>query len=96
MRGKAISFGETKIILNVFSHFETDNSSFDKNAVITLNSKATGAPRTSIPRIINMELNRQAKLGLTVRKNLTSWMSSTWEWSAEISSKIRKKLSRTC
>ena len=28
-----------------------------------------------------MELNRQAKLGLTGRKNLTSWVSSTSEWS---------------
>ena len=52
MRGKAISFGETKIILNVFNHFKTETSSFNENAVITLNSKAKGAPRTSIPRII--------------------------------------------
>ena len=82
MRGKAISVGETKIILNVFNHFKTENSSFNENAVITLNSKATGAPRTDLFRgLLNMELNRQAKLGLTGRKNLTSWMSSTWEWS---------------
>ena len=81
MRGKAISFGETKIILNVFNHFKTENSSVNENAVITLNSKATRAPRTSVPGLSNMELNRQAKLGLTGRKNLTSWMSSTWKWS---------------
>ena len=30
MRGKAISSGETKIILNVFNHFKTENSSLIK------------------------------------------------------------------
>ena len=33
MRGKAISSGEKKIILNVFKHFETENSSLKGNAV---------------------------------------------------------------
>ena len=28
-----------------------------------------------------MELNPLAKFGLTGRTDLTSWMSSTWEWS---------------
>ena len=36
MRGNAISSGERKIILNVFKHFKTENSSSIKNAVITL------------------------------------------------------------
>ena len=61
MRGKAFSFGETKIILNVFNHFKTENSSFHENAVITLNSKATRAPRTSIPRIIKYGVKSPSK-----------------------------------
>ena len=55
MRGKAMSFGEARIILNVFDHFKTENSSFNENAVITLNCKTTGAPRTSLLRIINIK-----------------------------------------
>ena len=65
MRGKAISSGERKIILNVSKHFQTKNSSLNENAVLTLTFK--------VPRISNMELNRQAKYGLT-RKNLASWI----------------------
>ena len=34
MRGKVISSGERKIILNVFKHFKTVNSSLNRNAVI--------------------------------------------------------------
>ena len=62
MRGKAISFGETKIILNVFNHFKTENSSFSENAVITLNSKTTGAQQTSVPRIIKHGVNSSSKI----------------------------------
>ena len=62
MRGKTISFRENKIILNVFSHFKTENSSFNENAVITLNSKATGALRTSIPRIIKHGVKSPSKI----------------------------------
>ena len=61
MRGKAISFGETEIVLNVLNHFKTDNS-FHENAVITLNSKATGAPRTSVPRIIKRGVKSPSKI----------------------------------
>ena len=39
MRGKAISSGERKIILNVFKHFKTENSSLIENVVITLTFK---------------------------------------------------------
>ena len=73
MIDKAISSGERKIILNVFKHFKNKNSSLNGNAVITLTFK--------VPRMPNMELNRQTKFGPTGRKNLTSWVSSTWEWS---------------
>ena len=44
MRGKAISSGKKKIILNVFKHFKTENSSLIENAVITLTFK--------VPRIV--------------------------------------------
>ena len=44
MRGKDISSGDRKIILNVFKHFKTENSSLNENAVITLTFK--------VPRIV--------------------------------------------
>ena len=44
MRGKSISSGERKIILNVFKHFKTGNSSLIENVVITLTFK--------VPRIV--------------------------------------------
>ena len=62
MRGKTISFRENKIILNVFNHFKTENSSFNENAVITLNSKGTRAPRTSVPRIIKPGVKSPSKI----------------------------------
>ena len=53
MRGKAISSGEKKIILNVFKHFKTENSSLIENVVITVTFK--------VPRI--------AKHGSKIRPN---------------------------
>ena len=41
MRGEAISSGERKIILNVFKHFKTENSSLNENAVITQTLKSS-------------------------------------------------------
>ena len=72
MRGKAISSGERKIIVNVFKHFKTENSSSNGN-VITLTFK--------VPRIVKHGVKSPSKIGLTGRKNLTSWISSNWEWS---------------
>ena len=68
MRGKAISSGERKIILNVFKHFKTENSSLNEITVITLTFK--------VSRIV-----KHGVISLTGRKNLTNWLSSTWEWS---------------
>ena len=68
MRGNAIRSGERKIILNVFKHFKTENSSLNENAVITLTFK--------VPRIVNREVKSPSKIRPD-RKNLTSWMSST-------------------
>ena len=45
MRGNAISSGENKIILK---HFETENSSLNENAVITMTFK--------VPRIVKHEV----------------------------------------
>ena len=38
MRGKAISSGERKIILDVFKHLKTENSSSIENAVTDFHS----------------------------------------------------------
>ena len=73
MRGKTISSGERKISLNVFKHFKTENPSLNENTVIPLTFK--------VSKIVKHEVKCQAYFGLTGRKNLTSWMSSTWEWS---------------
>ena len=73
MRGEAISSGERKIISNVFKHFKTENSCSIENVVITLTFK--------ISRNVKHGVKSASKFGLTGRKNLTSWMSSTWEWS---------------
>ena len=54
MRGKAISSGERKIILNVFKHFKTENSSLNENAVITLTFK--------VPRIVKHGVKSPSKI----------------------------------
>ena len=54
MRGKAVSSGERKIILNVFKHFKTENSSLIENAVITLTFK--------VPRIVKHEVKSPCKI----------------------------------
>ena len=53
MRGKAVSSGERKIILDVFKHFETENSSLNENAVITL---------TDVPRIVKQGVKSRSKI----------------------------------
>ena len=47
MKGKAIISGERKIILNVFKHFKTENSSLNENAVITLTFKVPTTVKSS-------------------------------------------------
>ena len=54
MRGKAISSGERKIILNVFKHFKTENSSLNENAAITLTFK--------VPRIAKHGVKSSSKI----------------------------------
>ena len=54
MRGNSISSGERKIILNIFKHFKTENTSLDENAVITLTFK--------VPRIVKHEVKSPSKI----------------------------------
>ena len=54
MRGKAISSAERKIILNVFKHFKTENSSLNENAVITLTFK--------VPKIVKHGMKSPSKI----------------------------------
>ena len=60
MRGKAIGSGEKKIILNVFRHFKTENSSLIENAVITLTFK--------VPKIVKHGVKLPTKFRPTGRK----------------------------
>ena len=47
MKGKALSSGEKKIIINVFNYFKTENPSLKRNALVDVTFKATGASATS-------------------------------------------------
>ena len=60
MRGKVISSGERKIILNVFKHFKTKNPSLIENAVITLTFK--------VPRIVKHGVKSPSKIRLNRKK----------------------------
>ena len=51
MRGKAISSGERKIILNIFKNFKTENPSLSKNA-LTFN----------VPRIVKHGVKSPSKI----------------------------------
>ena len=52
MKSKALSSGEGKIIFNVFSYFKTENPSLKRNALVEMTVNATGAPATSVKRIV--------------------------------------------
>ena len=54
MRGKANCSVERKIILSVFKHFKTENSSLNENAVITLTFK--------VPRIVKHGVKSPSKI----------------------------------
>ena len=47
MKGKALSSGERKIIINVFNYFKTEHPSLKRNALFEITFKATGASATS-------------------------------------------------
>ena len=75
MRGKAISSGERKIISNVFKHFQTQNSSLNENAVITLTFK--------VPRIVKHGVKSPSKSPPNKKNELNKLdeLNSAWEWS---------------
>ena len=54
-------------------NFKTENSSLNENAVITLTFK--------VPKIVKHGVKSPSKIQPNRKKNLTSWMSSTWGWS---------------
>ena len=47
MKGKALSSGERKIIINVFNYFKNEKPSLMSNALVEMTFKATGASATS-------------------------------------------------
>ena len=47
MKGKALSSGKRKIIVNVFNYFKTENPSLKSNALVEMTFEATGASATS-------------------------------------------------
>ena len=103
MRGKAISSGGMKIILNVFKHFKTENSSLNENAVITLtfNVAWIGKHGVKSPSKIRPTTKKEFnklnvfKLGV-VRRMITPVLCYGWKladiyfFKAKISSKICK------
>ena len=55
MKGKALSSGEGKIIINLFNYFKTENLLLKRNELVEITVKATGASATSVKRIIGEE-----------------------------------------
>ena len=47
MKGKALSSGERKLIINIFNYLETENPSPKKISLVEMTFKATGASATS-------------------------------------------------
>ena len=76
MRGKAISSGEKKIILNTFKHFKTENPSLFENAVITLTFK--------VPRIVKHGVKSPSK----IRSNRKKEFNKLDEFNLEVIRRI--------
>ena len=55
MKGKALSLGERKIIINIFIYFKTENPSLKRNALVDMTVKVTGESATSVKRIVDEE-----------------------------------------
>ena len=51
MKGKTLTTGERKMIINVFNHFKTENSLLKRNALVEM-TVATGASTTSVKIIV--------------------------------------------
>ena len=70
MKGKAISPGERKTILNVFKHFNTENSFLNENAVITLTFKVQRIAKHGIKSPSKIRPNRKKEFNKLDRFNL--------------------------
>ena len=97
MRGKAISSGESKVVLNIFKHFKTENSSSNENAVITLTFKVPKIVKHGIKSQPNRkkEFNKLDEFNLGVVRRIVHQFYARGEslthiyfFKAEISSKI--------
>ena len=54
MKGKTLTTGKIKIIINVFNHFKTEKSLLKRNALVEMTVKATGATATVYPSILKV------------------------------------------
>ena len=52
MKGKTLTIGERKIVINIFNYFKTENSLLKRNALVEMTVKATGAFATSVKIIV--------------------------------------------
>ena len=52
MKGKTLTTGERKIVINVFNYFKTENSVLKRNALVEMTVKATGASATYVKIIV--------------------------------------------
>ena len=52
MKGKTLTTGERKIVINVFNYFKTENSLLKRNAFVEMTVKATGASATYLKIIV--------------------------------------------
>ena len=52
MKGKTLTAGERKIIINVFNYFKTENSLLKRNVLVEMTVKATGVSATSVKIIV--------------------------------------------
>ena len=50
MKGKTLTTGERKIIINVFNYFITEHSLLKRNALVEMTVKAKGASATSVKK----------------------------------------------
>ena len=79
MKGKTLTTGERKIIINVFNYFKTENSLLKRNALVEMTVKATGASATFVKIVVVEEDGSESpcKIDPKERKHSTYWTSLT-------------------
>ena len=55
MKGKALSSGERKIVINTFNYFKTENPSLKRNALVEMTFIATAEHLLCLKRIVSEE-----------------------------------------